>query len=103
VTLQLTVPSTISASWTIHSVVTGKIELYVFPGNPFSSQANPTSTQPPNNSVASAKVDSNLLGLVTVVTPSEPPGTYTVYLFKRGLALPTSSDGSITYWSGNCS
>lgn len=91
VTVQLTIPSTITATWTIPGSVGGQIEVNIYSGN-----------TPPANLIVSNSANSNQSSSVTASTPSESPGTYTIEFFKGGAALDTTSSGTIVYQGLSC-
>jgi len=104
VTLQLTSSSLITAGWSIApEQVGGQIQLYLYAGNPFSGQPNPSILAPPANPLVSDSTSSNQSNAVGIVSPQvEPAGTYSVYFFKVGNALDQATNGVLGYASGNC-
>lgn len=101
VTLQLTVPSLISAGWSVSEAPGGQIELYLYAGNPFSGQPDPTATNPPAGWLASNAASLSQPNAVALVS-SQTAGSYTVYFFKNGAGLTQPSEAAIVYRSGVC-
>jgi hypothetical protein len=89
---------TISATWQI-GATKNTISLYIYAGAPFAGQTNPISASPPANSLTSNSGNTTTL---TATTGSQPAGTYTVYVYNRGNALPGSSTVQISYVKATC-
>ena len=100
--VQLNVPTYLDATWTMPG---GKenIELYIYsnaPTNPFAGQTDPTSLSPPSGELVS---NSGNTASLEVRTPrSNLTGSFSVYFFKRGKALSTTTVGTLEYQSRQC-
>ena len=101
-TFQLTVSSSITATWTTSEAVDGKLWLYLYAGDPFSGQPDPAPENffPSDPVLASNSGDAG--AGVSLSTSAESPGTYTVYFFERGAGMSKASTGGLGY-SGSCS
>jgi hypothetical protein len=88
---------TISATWTLPSA--NNIRIAIYSGNPLAAEPNPASIAPPSGALASA--NGNVASL-TATTGVEPAGTYTVYFYNQGSALPTATTGTVTYVRATC-
>jgi TadE-like protein len=101
VTFQLSVSSTIGAAWSTTEDVGGKLWIYLYADNPFSGQTDPPPADffPSQSELSSSSGDTDTG--VGLTSPVEPPGTYTVYFFKRGAGLSNPSSGGLGY-SGGC-
>jgi hypothetical protein len=96
VTVTSVAPGTIQATWTLAS--SNDIEVDIYAGNPLAGFTNPTTTKPGGALVKHAATTA----VLTVVTPSEPAGTYTAFFWNPGAVLGSASTGAITYTKAVC-